>query len=119
MIALDIISWIFIVLGGFFSIVGGIGIVRLPEFYSRLHGGGITDTLGAALLMFGLLFQSDSGLVAAKLLMILFFLMVTSPSSCHALASSALKQGLKPELDHHGKHAGKDKSKKAKKRASS
>lgn len=99
MIAMDIISWIFIVLGGFFSIVGGIGIVRLPEFYSRLHGGGITDTLGAALLMFGLLFQADSLLVGGKLMMILFFLMVTSPSSCHALANSALKQGLKPELD--------------------
>ena len=59
MIALDVISWILIVLGGFFSIVGGIGIVRLPEFYSRLHGGGVTDTLGASLIMLGLLLQAD------------------------------------------------------------
>jgi len=99
MIALDVISWILILAGGFFSIVGGIGIVRFPEFYSRLHGGGVTDTLGAALIMGGLFFQADNGLVVAKLAMILFFLLVTSPSSCHALASSALKQGLKPELD--------------------
>lgn len=99
MIALDVISWVLLILGGFFSIVGGIGIVRLPEFYSRLHGGGITDTLGAALIVLGLLFQAGSVLVGAKLLIILFFLMVTSPSSCHALASSALTQGLEPQLD--------------------
>ena len=99
MIALDIGSWILIVVGGFFSIVGGIGIVRFPEFYSRLHGGGITDTLGAALLVLGLLLQAGSVLVGAKLLTILFFLMVTSPSSCHALANSAITQGHSPELD--------------------
>ena len=113
MIALEILrilSWIFICSGAFFSIVGGIGIVRLPEFYSRLHGGGITDTMGAALLMVGLLCQVPASmpegatvtsgiLVAAKLIIILFFLMVTAPSSCHALAKSAYTQGLKPELD--------------------
>ena len=43
MIVLDIISWALIVSGAFFSIVGGIGIIRFPEFFSRLHGGGITD----------------------------------------------------------------------------
>ena len=55
--------------------------------------------MGEALLMFGLILQSPDGLVAAKLLMIFFFLTITSPSSCHALAKSALTQGLKPELD--------------------
>ncbi len=99
MIVLEVISWIFLLAGSFFSIVGGIGIVRLPEFYSRLHGGGITDTLGAALILIGLCFQISSGLILAKLLMILFFLMVSSPSSCHALARSALSQGVKPVLE--------------------
>jgi multicomponent Na+:H+ antiporter subunit G len=99
MMFLDIASWCLILLGGFFSVVGGIGIVRFPEFYSRLHGGGITDTLGASLLILGLVLQSPGVLPAAKLLMILFFLLVTSPSSCHALSSSALVQGHQPELD--------------------
>ena len=103
MIALDIISWTLIALGAFFSIVGGIGIVRFPEFYSRLHGGGITDTMGAALIVLGLMVQAPNGLVAVKLLMILFFLIVTSPSSCHALSNSALAQGHWPELDNTGK----------------
>lgn len=99
MIVLDILTWIFLLTGAFFAIVGGIGIVRLPEFFSRLHGGGITDTLGAGLIMTGLFFQGGFSLTTAKLLMILFFLMVTSPTSCHALAKSALVQGLKPILE--------------------
>lgn len=99
MIVLDVLSWIFLISGSFFAIVGGIGIIRLPEFFSRLHGGGITDTLGAGLIVVGLLFQSGLELTTIKLLMILFFLLVTSPTSCHALAKSALVQGLKPELE--------------------
>ena len=98
-IAVDIASWAFLVLGSFFSIVGGIGIVRLPEFFSRLHAGGVTDTLGAAFIVVGLLFQAGFSLIAIKLLMILFFLLVTSPTSCHALAKSAISQGLEPVLD--------------------
>jgi len=99
MIVLDILTWVFLLLGSFFALVGGVGIVRLPEFYSRLHGGGITDTLGAGLIVTGLLFQGGLSLTTVKLLMILFFLMVTSPTSCHALAKSALAQGLKPVLE--------------------
>ncbi|MFT5301359.1 MAG: multicomponent Na+:H+ antiporter subunit G [Mariniblastus sp.] len=98
-IILTILTWIFLLGGSFFAIVGGIGIVRLPEFFSRLHGGGITDTLGAGLIVTGLLFQEGISLTTAKLIMILFFLMVTSPTSCHALAKSALAQGLKPILE--------------------
>lgn len=99
MIVLDILTWIFLLTGSFFAIVGGIGIVRLPEFFSRLHGGGVTDTLGAGLIVTGLMFQGGLSLTTVKLLMILFFLTVTSPTSCHALAKSALSQGLKPVLD--------------------
>ncbi len=108
MILLDILSWIFLITGAFFSIVGGIGIVRMPEFYSRLHGGGITDTLGAGLILIGLLFQTGFELTTVKVLMILFFLMVTSPTSCHALAKSALTQGVKPVLEINTIESNKD-----------
>lgn len=97
--ALDGATWVLLLLGGFFSIVGGIGIIRLPEFFSRMHGGGITDTLGAGLILAGLMFQSGLSLATIKLVMILFFLLVTSPTGCHALAKSALSQGLQPALD--------------------
>ncbi len=92
----ETISWTCLLAGSFFAVVGGIGIVRLPDFYSRLHGGGITDTLGAGLILLGLMFQAGMTLVTVKLVMIFFFLFVTSPTSCHALASSALAHGVRP-----------------------
>ncbi|WP_253157585.1 cation:proton antiporter [Stieleria tagensis] len=72
----------------------------MPEFFSRMHAGGITDTMGAGMIMTGLVLQSGFTLVTFKLVAILFFLGITSPSSCHALAKSALTHGLQPILDH-------------------
>ena len=106
---IDILSWLCLLTGAIFSVLGGIGLIRFPDFYARLHGGGITDTMGAGMIILGLLFQAfQSGiatattttpwLVAAKLLMVLFFLSITSPSSCHALAQAAWQDGLKPQL---------------------
>ena len=95
----QLLASMFLVAGGVLSIVGGLGIVRLPEFYSRLHGGGITDTAGAALTLGGLMLISGSPLVAVKLAMILFFMMVASPSSSHALAKAALAWGVRPVLE--------------------
>jgi multicomponent Na+:H+ antiporter subunit G len=101
-IAIDILSWLLLLIGSFFAVMGGVGIIRMPEFYSRMHGAGITDTMGAGMIVLGLIvqsFQEGPSLISVKLLMILFFLMVTSPSSCHALARSAIVHGLKPVLD--------------------
>lgn len=106
-IGLDILSAVFLITGSLFSIIGGIGVLRFPDFFSRLHGGGITDTMGAGLIMLGLVFQaikvgldSELGfapwLVMIKLLMVLFFLFITSPTGCHALARSAVADGLEP-----------------------
>lgn len=92
-------SWVCLIGGAVFSLIGGIGLLRLPDFYSRMHGGGLTDTLGAGLLIVGLLFQADSVPVGFKLVAILFFLAVTSPSSGHALARAAMSDGLEPQLD--------------------
>jgi multicomponent Na+:H+ antiporter subunit G len=94
----DVLSWLCFVAGGFFSVAGGVGIVRLPDFFSRLHGGGITDTLGAGLILIGLAFQAGWSLALAKILMILVFLWITSPTACHALAQAALSEGLRPLL---------------------
>ena len=93
---LDILSWIIIVLGAGFSIVGAIGLLRFPDFYTRLHAAGITDTLGAWLILFGVLLQVESWLVATKLVLIVVFLFFTSPTATHALARAALASGLKP-----------------------
>ena len=97
-LAADIVSWICLVGGSLFAIIGGIGLLRLPDFYTRMHGGGITDTMGAGLVLLGLMFQTGEFLVIVKLLMILFILLVTSPTSTHALAKSALAHGIEPLL---------------------
>lgn len=93
----DVLSWLLILGGGFFSVVGGVGIVRLPDFFTRLHGGGITDTLGAGMILVGLMLQAGFSLALFKLIMILGLLLVTSPTACHALAQAALAEGLQPK----------------------
>lgn len=86
----------FLLSGAFFVVVGAVGIFRLPDFYTRLHGGGVTDTLGAGLILVGLMFQSGLSLDSVKLMMVLVFLLVTGPTSCHALAQAARASGLEP-----------------------
>ena len=99
---LDVLSWICLVGGGLFCFAGGIGVLRLPDFYSRLHASGVIDTLGAGLVLLGLLLQSESFDVGVRLVLIFLFLLFTVPTATHALAKSALHGGLKPELDDDG-----------------
>ncbi|MGB5281919.1 MAG: monovalent cation/H(+) antiporter subunit G [Arenicellales bacterium] len=96
---LDILSWIFLVAGGLLGIIGGIGIHRFPDFFTRLHAAGITDTLCAALILSGLGLQSGFSLVSFKLVLIFAFILFTSPTASHALANAALHGGVKPQLD--------------------
>lgn len=84
--------------GLFFVFSGTIGVLRLPDFYTRLHAAGMTDTLGAELILLGLVFQSGFSQMTLKLLMVAFFLFVTSPTATHAVAHAAYKSGLKPVL---------------------
>ena len=91
-------SWACLLLGSAFCIIGGIGLIRLPDFYSRIHGGGITDTLGAGLVMLGLMLQAGWSLVTVKLVLILLFLLLTSPVASHAIARAARHSGLEPKL---------------------
>ena len=94
----EVLSWVFIVAGSVFVLIGGIGLIRLPDFYTRIHAAGITDTMGAWLLLIGLMFTAGWTLITVKLLMLLFFLAVTSPLSSHALAKAAFIRGLEPLL---------------------
>ena len=93
-------TWVFVVVGSLFLIIGAIGILRLPDFYSRIHPAGITDTMGAWLVLVGLMFASDSFFVTIKLVMLLLFLAITSPLAGHALAKAAYLRGLRPLLGH-------------------
>ena len=89
--------WLFIGVGSVFLIIGGIGLLRLPDFYSRIHAAGITDTMGAALVLAGVMLQAGLSLATIKLAAILLFLLITSPTSSYALASAAMIAGIKPD----------------------
>ena len=95
---LDIISWICIGFGAFFAVTGGVGLFRLPDFYSRVHASGMDDTLGVLLILLGLLIQNGLDLNGAKLIFIFFFLLFTGPAATHALVKAARHGGLKPLL---------------------
>ncbi len=92
----EILAWVFIVSGSIFVIIGGVGLLRFPDFYTRTHAGGITDTLGAGLLLLGLIFQAGPTLTAVKLVLLVVFIALTSPTAGHALAKAAYLRGLKP-----------------------
>jgi multicomponent Na+:H+ antiporter subunit G len=94
----DVVTIISLVGGLFFVLAGTVGVIRLPDFYTRLHAAGMTDTLGAELILFALMLQSDNWQVIAKLLLVAFFLFVTSPTATHAVAHAAYKAGERPKL---------------------
>lgn len=94
MSVLEIISAVFLLGGAIFCVIGGIGVVRLPDFYTRCHGAGVTDTAGAAGILVGLMFIAQP-LVIVKLVTILVFLWLTSAASSHALGKAAFASGLR------------------------
>ena len=101
---LDVISWILLSGGVLLAITGGIGMLRLPEFYTRMHAASVTDTGGAILIIAGLLCQAPNWPVGVRLLLVLVFLLFTSPTATHALAKAARRAGLEPnggnEMEH-------------------
>lgn len=95
-LALDALTWLLMLGGGFFVFVGGVGLLRFPDLFTRLHAASVTETLGAGLLLLGMLLQSPDWLVAAKLVMLTAFMFATSPTAAHALAKAALHGGARP-----------------------
>lgn len=92
----DALSWILLVAGGLCCIVAGIGMLRMPDFYTRIHAASVSDAVGAGLILAGLLLQAGFTLVAAKLAVIGLLVFFTSPAAGHALARAALSRGLEP-----------------------
>jgi len=84
------VSAILLLVGSVFALIGSIGIVRMPDVFTRLHAAGITDTLGAAGVLLGLALKAGFSLLLVKLLLMLAFLLLLNPTACHALARAAL-----------------------------
>ena len=92
----DILSWFLFLVGAGAVVTGALGMVRFPDFFTRLHGAGVTDTAGAELMLFAMMLQAPNWMVFAKLVFIAAFLGLTSPVATHAIAHAAWMVGFKP-----------------------
>jgi multicomponent Na+:H+ antiporter subunit G len=88
--ALNLLSWALLLGGSFFVIVGGIGSLRMPDLYTRMHAASVTDSMAPILILSGLMLQAGLSLYSVKLAAILVFLLLTGPTASNALASTAL-----------------------------
>jgi multicomponent Na+:H+ antiporter subunit G len=95
-VLLDVVSWVLLSLGGLFVFIGGVGALRMPDLFTRMHAASLTDTMGAALVIIGVMLQAGVSLASIKLSMILLFLLLTSPTATNALASAALLADVRP-----------------------
>ncbi len=90
------VGMFFIVTGTFFMFSAAVGILRMPDFYTRLHPAGVTDSLGAPFVLIGVAILNGATLFSGKIILLILFMMLTSPTACHALAKAATYSGLKP-----------------------
>ncbi len=101
MLLVNLLVTFFLFGGVFFLLVGSIGLLRLPDFYTRLHATGKCDTLGGGLIILGLLIYHlfhypHHPLVPIRLLFLIFFIFIANPTATHALMKAAFRTGLKP-----------------------
>ena len=95
----DIVSWALIVAGAAACVISGYGMLRMPDLFTRIHAASVADTGGMLLILVGLMVQAGIGLTTAKLVLIVIFLLITSPTATHALARAARQDGIRPESE--------------------
>lgn len=95
---IDVASWICLGVGGLACVVGAVGLLRMPDLFTRMHAASLVDTVGAGFVLLGLALQAGLTLVTVKLAMIGLLIFFTSPTATHALARAALYRGVKPLL---------------------
>lgn len=89
-------------IGGFLCVTGGVGLLRFPDFFCRVHAAGVTETLAAPLLLSGVMLQLGWSHDSLKLLLVMIFVLATNPTAAHAMAKAALQAGLRPQIDEAG-----------------
>jgi multicomponent Na+:H+ antiporter subunit G len=96
MTPVDVLSGVLLTAGGMFVLAGGIGALRLPDVYTRIHGAGLTDTMGTLLVLAGCALQTGWSLATVKIAAVLVFLLLTTPTATYALANAARLSGVPP-----------------------
>ncbi len=111
--ALDVVGMILATIGLVFFLGAAVGLYRFPDFYTRMHAAGKGDTLSSLLILAGFAlitledFSMAGGLLVVKLLAIVLFIMLTSPTSTHALMRAGFEDGVEPVVKNRKKEAGK------------
>ena len=98
-ILMNVSSGLFLLIGSFLCLSGGLGILRFPDFYTRMHAVGVTDTLATAMILIGLILLNPDFLVDVKLMIILLMVIFISPTASHALANAARYDELSMQKD--------------------
>jgi len=93
-LAVDSLSWLMLTAGGIFVLIGGIGALRMPDLFTRMHASSLTDSLGPMLILGGLALQTGWSLETLKVLAILIFMLITGPTATYALSNAALMAGM-------------------------
>jgi len=93
---MNILVELIILVGLFFFITGTIGLLRFPDFYSRMHATSKCDTLGLSLIIIGLALYQGINIATIKIIFIAIFVFITNPTGAHAIARAAFKCGIKP-----------------------
>ena len=92
-------SALLLLIGSFLFISGGVGILRFPDFYTRMHAVGVTETLATSMILIGLILHNPDFIVDVKLLIILLMTLFISPTASHALANAAIHNDLSKQKD--------------------
>ena len=95
---LNFISLAFIIAGAFFMLSGSLGILRMPDFFTRIHPSGVIDSFGAPLILIGVAVHFGFSLISGKIILLVLFLLITNPTATHVLSQSAIVGKLKPLL---------------------
>jgi multicomponent Na+:H+ antiporter subunit G len=108
-LAAEILSWCLIAAGSAFVVIGAVGMIRMPDLFSRMQAASVAETMGAGLMLLGFMVQAGWSLVTLKLLFLLALIFFIGPVISHALAQAALHEGVKPLLaeDRRGRLAQK------------
>lgn len=96
MTTITVIQLFLVGLGGISFLTTGVGVLRFPDFYTRIHAVGVADSLGFPCIILALMLQAGWSLIALKLLLLWIFMYITGPTATHAIAKAAYLSGLKP-----------------------
>jgi len=99
MTPIDVVSLLLLTMGGIFCVIGAVGMLRMPDFFTRAHASSVVETLGAGLILAGLIVEAGLTLAAAKLVILGALIFFASPTATHALAKAAYGRGVEAVAD--------------------